>query len=290
MQIGQSKIENPIKCFITFGNDLFKNQRERLRKQAQDTGWFDRIIIESPETIQNFLALHEDFVKNNKRGYGYWIWKPYIILRQLNEMNDGDFLFYTDSGSSIVPHMKHKLDSYIKAMEESDKPVMTFCGSGYPGYPEKKFQKMKLLKRFVSDGKTLDQNPEFMDSPQIESGVFMCRKTNFSVEFVQLWLNLVLENNYNLVNDEDEFQQDENFIDHRHDQSILSILCKLNKTPMWVGEAYGLGPFYSSRLTDEGPREFAPDKFRVEPDYDPEKHHTWADWLADPNVNKSIVP
>jgi hypothetical protein len=282
MQIGQPKQEHPIKCFITFGNDLFKNQKERLRNQAQQTGWFDRIIIESPETIQNFHALHEDFIKNNKRGYGYWIWKPYIILRQLNEMNDGDFLFYTDSGSTIVPHMKHKLDAYVQALEETDKPIMTFDNLTYS---EIQFQKMKVLKRFL-----LDQNQDFLHSQQIESGIFICRKNHFTMQFVQLWLDLVLEANYNLVNDEDEFEQLPEFIDHRHDQSILSILCKLNGTIIWTGEAYGLGPFYSSRLTDEGPREFAPDKFRVEPDYDPNKHLTWADWLADPNVNKSIVP
>ena len=31
--------------FITFGNDLFKNQLERLKKQAEDVGWFDGGII-----------------------------------------------------------------------------------------------------------------------------------------------------------------------------------------------------------------------------------------------------
>jgi hypothetical protein len=286
MQIGQSKQERPIKCFITFGNDLFKNQRENLKKQAQDTGWFDRIIIESPETIQNFHTLHGNFIKGNPRGYGYWIWKPYIILRQLNEMNDGDFLFYIDSGSTIVPHKKDRLDVYIQKMENTNRPIITF----YSVYREKNFQKMKVLKRFSTEEKSLDQNPEFLESQQIESGIFMCRKTKFTVDFVQRWLNLVLEDNYSLVNDEDNNQQLEDFIDHRHDQSILSILCKLNNTIYWGGEAYGLGPFFSSRLTDNGPREFAPDKFRTEPDYDPYKHITWADWLADPNVNKSIVP
>lgn len=287
MKIGQSKIDRPIKCLITFGNDLFKNQKERIKKQAQDTGWFDRIILESPETIQNFHALHGNFIENNKRGYGYWIWKPYIILRQLEEMNDGDFLFYIDAGSTIVPHMKHKLDAYIKVLEESNRPIMTFNDVTYP---EIKFQKMAVLKRFAVEGKTLDQIPDFLNSQQVESGIFMCRKCEFTMQFVQLWLDLLLEDDYRLVTDEDSNEQLPEFIDHRHDQSILSIICKLNGTTIWCGEAYGLGPFYSSRLTDNGPREFAPDKFRVEPDYDPNKHRTWADWLADPNVNKSIVP
>lgn len=274
-------------CFISFGNDLFKNQREKLRTQALNTGWFDRVIIETPETIQNFYQTHKNFIDNNKRGWGYWIWKPYIILRQLSEMSDGDFLFYIDAGSTIVPHMKYRLDFYIEEMSKSERPIITFS---QPPYYEKMFQKMGVLKRFYINGKYLSQNEEFLNSAQIESGIFMCKKNDFTMEFVKLWLDLVLENNYNLVDDIDDNKQFEDFVDHRHDQSILSILCKLNGTIYWDNEAYGIGPFFSSRLTDEGPREFAPDKFRVEPDYDPNKHFTWADWLADPNVNKSIVP
>ena len=110
------------------------------------------------------------------------------------------------------------------------------------------------------------------------------------MQFVQLWLDLLLEEDYRLVNDLDDNIQFPEFNDHRHDQSILSILCKLNGTIIWSCEAYGIGCFFSSRLTDNGPREFAPDKFRVEPDYDPYKHQTWKEWLEDPNVNKSIVP
>lgn len=287
MRIGQHQDSNPKSYFITFGNDLFKNQRERLRNQATELGWFDSIVIESPETIQNFITLHRSFFENNNRGFGYWIWKPYIILRLLNEMKDGDFLFYVDAGATIIHHKKDRFDGYINYLKDHPRPILTFWDAAYT---ERKFQKAKVLKRFNIGDVTLDQSEEFLDSNQIESGIFICRKCEFTMSFVQEWMDLLIEDNYGLVNDEDDSIQLEGFIGHRHDQSILSILCKLNSTTMWGGEAYGLGPFFSSRITDEGPRKFAPDKFRMEPDYDPLKHKTWADWLADPNVNKAIVP
>lgn len=259
--------------FITFGNDLFKNQLERLKKQAEDVGWFDGgIIIETPKTIQNFYNAHKDFIDSNLRGYGYWIWKPYIILRQLREMNDGDFLFYTDAGATIIPHKKTELDEYISTMNSLEKPIIAF---GIPHHLEKDFQKERVLKYFSKNQKPIGEDYDFMNSGQVESGVFMCKKNNFTIDFISDWLKLLLIDNYSLVIDEDGF-------DHRHDQSILSILCKLNDILIkWNGEAYGIGPFFSSRITDLGPRKFAPDTFRTFIGYNPKKHFRHWDWVFD---------
>lgn len=37
-----------------------------------------------------------------RRGAGYWIWKPFIILRQLKKQGNNDFLVYCDSGIEII--------------------------------------------------------------------------------------------------------------------------------------------------------------------------------------------
>ena len=50
-------------------------------------------------------------------------------------------------------------------------------------------------------------------------------------------------------------------------------------------EAYGLGPFFSSRKTDDGTREFAPDFFRASPDYIDHRHRVIEDWLADKPID-----
>ena len=269
-----------MKYFITFGNGVFENQRKRLIQQAIDSNWFDYVIEETPDTINEFHNQHKSFIDNNKRGYGYWIWKPYIILRQLQKMNDGDFLFYTDAGASIVPHRKYRLDEYVELLKNNNKPILTF-GVGH--YCEKTFQKMRVLKHFSIDGKKLFENEQFLNSGQVESGVFICMKTDYTITFVEKWLNLLLSNNYELVTDEDDNEQLDSFSDHRHDQSILSILCKTENTIILndTGDAYGLGPFFSSRLADDGPREFAPDSFRMDPRYDCSKHFTWIEWYND---------
>lgn len=44
----------------------------------------------------------------NLQGAGFWVWKPFIILKELEHLEEGDYLLYTDAGArrggfSIIP-------------------------------------------------------------------------------------------------------------------------------------------------------------------------------------------
>lgn len=270
---------------ISFGDDYFNYKKQILKKQAESTGWFDDVIIHSPETLQEFFNQHKDFVTNS-RGYGYWIWKPYIILNLLEKINDGDNVFYIDSGGCILEHRNKRFEEYLELLNINS--IIAFCDGGScgnpPDYKEKYFQKMRVLKRFG-----LENNEDFLNSGQVEGGVFICKKTSDSINFVKEWLNLVIEDNYSLVNDDDNFEQLNEFMGHRHDQSILSILCKKrNANMLGLFETYGMGPFFSSRMSDNGLRMFAPDGFRKQPDYNNTKHLNWQMYLNDDVIQKTI--
>jgi hypothetical protein len=272
---------------VSFADNNFKYQKQRLEKEAESSEWFNDVVIHSPETLVDFFEKYKYFEKKF-RGYGYWTWKPYIILDQLKKINEGDILVYIDCGGSILKHKKHRFDEYKSLLDQTDRPVITFndyVTFGEIKYKEKYFQKMKVLKRFA-----LENNEDFLNSGQIESGLFICKKSNFTVSLVQEWFDLLIEDNYALVNDEDDLPQREDFIEHRHDQSILSILCKLNNTIILpLSECYGIGPFFSSRMADHGPREMAPDAFRMEKNYNPDKHYIWRDYLEDVDVKNDTL-
>ena len=34
----------------------------------------------------------------NLQGAGFWVWKPFIILKELEHLEEGDYLLYTDAG------------------------------------------------------------------------------------------------------------------------------------------------------------------------------------------------
>ena len=268
---------------ITFGDDAFRLQKFRLAKEAERTGWFDSIEVHSPETISGFLGLHKDFVSKSK-GYGCWIWKPHIMLETLKSMNDGDFLFYLDAGASILKSREDRFREYIDLMSGSETPVIGFFDGGSfgqpPQYKERILQKGRVLRRFGLDG-----DESFLESGQVEGGIIACMKSDFTVEFLKEWMSLVLEDGYSLVNDDDDEPPPPGFVEHRHDQSILSILCKIRGSILLGSvECYGRGPFFSSRITDAGARPFAPDGFRRESDYDHNRHFDWFEYLSDPEV------
>lgn len=270
---------------ISFGDDYFNYKKQILKKQAESTGWFDDVIIHSPKTLEEFFNQHKNFVTNSK-GYGYWIWKPYIILDLLEKINEGDNIFYIDSGGCILEHRNKRFEEYLEMLNST--PILVFCDGGScgnpPDYKEKYFQKMKVLKRF-----SLENDEDFLNSGQIEGGVFICKKSQESIDFVKEWLNLVTEDNYSLVNDDDDFEQLNEYKGHRHDQSILSILSKRKKVNiLGLIDTYGMGPFFSSRMSDNGLRMFAPDGFRKQPDYDNTKHLNWQMYLNDDVIQKTI--
>jgi|TARA_R110000822_G_scaffold204978_3_gene341599 hypothetical protein len=268
------------KYFISFGNGKFKNQLNRVCNEAKETGWFDGVIADTPSTIKDFIDKHKDFINNNPRGFGYWIWKPFIILDQLNKMNDGDCLFYTDAGSKILPHRENRFNEYINILKKQ--PIWINGEGGQ--YNERQYQKISLLKKF-----NLENDEQFLSSSHTESGMIAVRKCKESLSIIQKWLDLVVDDNYNLVNDKlSNDKQLEGFIEHRHDQSILNILLKTKGYEfLWYSNCYGLGPFFSSRRTDTGMREFAADWWRAEPDYiDNITHPTRFEYLnskIDPN-------
>ena len=51
-----SKSEGMGRHFVTFGDDAnFRHQRRRLEREAQDTGWFDRVLALTEYHISGFL-------------------------------------------------------------------------------------------------------------------------------------------------------------------------------------------------------------------------------------------
>ena len=238
------------KNIITFGtDDLFKNQKIRFKEQATDIDFFDSIIIEDEKTIKPLLKEHEEFIMNNKRGYGYWIWKPIIIKNQFEKMSENDILFYLDCGSSIINNNTDKLNEYIDNLKDKDIIVFDIYDQ-----LTRKFMKKNVINEF-------NIRNDILDKCLIEGGCIIIKKTNFSIKFLNLWLDTMTKNKYSLVNDDLlNLEQDKDFLEHRHDQSILTILARQYDNIYvcdGMKELYNSGPIFHTRLTDQGPRKYA---------------------------------
>ena len=87
--------------FISYGDTKFHKSLKRISKQARTIGIFDRIITYSPKDMPLYIKSSPLF--SAQKGGGYWLWKPYIIKHTLEQLNEGDVLYYIDAGCTLNP-------------------------------------------------------------------------------------------------------------------------------------------------------------------------------------------
>ena len=84
---------------ISYGNRDFQKLLEFNKKSAFEIGKVDEYYSFGPEDIDQQFRIKNKDILSRKRGNGYWLWKPYFILKTLKEkLNEGDYIIYTDAG------------------------------------------------------------------------------------------------------------------------------------------------------------------------------------------------
>lgn len=225
---------------INFADENFKSAQKFNSKMAKRFG-ADVVIEYSPRDIDEEFKKKNSAIWNNKRGCGYWIWKPYVINHTLQLMEDGDYMLYCDAGSCIIDDL-HIL---INAMQSNNDDIMLFCLHSI----EKNYSKRDAFIVMDCDSE------EYRDTPQRCATYLLLKKSEKSVKFIEEWLTLAQDRR--IITDEENVMGKPNyegFVEHRHDQTILSLLSK-----KWGIGAYrdpgkfGLDMKYPQDVLDRSP-------------------------------------
>jgi len=205
--------------FLTFGNERFYGSLERLREEAKCLKIFNEILIINDKILQEkypeFWEKHSDFILNNKRGYGFWIWKSYLILKVLESLNENDIVVYADAGCSLNKDGIDRLNYYFDLVRKSDYGILSF----ELGHLEKTYTKRDL---FVYLGMNYD---EYLNSYQLMATSIILKKCAHSMNIISTYYETMC--NYSLIdNSPSVLENDGSFVEHRHDQSVLSLLRK----------------------------------------------------------------
>lgn len=237
------------KHFLTYGDGIFSQQRKRLSEEAVSSELFHWVHSFSKEDINEFYCLHKELM-DNVYGGG-WIWKPYLILRILDQMPDNDILIYCDAGCCIVNHKEYKVareqrfEYYMNLINNLLIPVSAFSPWTKSYWESKKApdytQPIDSYDPYIKHRFGIDSE-HFKNYPGIEAGFILVRKTPSAICFIQEWLDLLLEDNYKLI------------LQHKlSDQDVLNILFYRHYLePIYGSDFYGEGPFFAARLTDAG--------------------------------------
>ena len=174
-------------------------------------GGFDLVMSYRFEDLEiEFVENNQDHFQNSKGG-GYWVWKPYIILKALEKIEYGQYLFYSDSGSVFKRNIRRLISSI-----NLDQDIISF---GLP-YVEKAFTKPLVFQELNCE------SSRFQDSPQRLAGFILIKKSDRSMRLIEEWLTY--SQNLIFVDDSHPSKDEEDFVEHRHDQSIFSLLVKKN--------------------------------------------------------------
>jgi hypothetical protein len=224
------------KAFVTFADSRYQHALTRIRAQAESFDLFSKIVTVSEDALdEEFRIRFQDKLKSDVQGFGFWCWKPQLILQTLNELKDGDIILYADAGCHLNVNGKAIMLEYFSMAEtaphgivgfqlKEPDPRLNYDGRRLFDYLERHWIKGDLVDYFgVRD------NPKILDTQTIAATSFLIRKCDQSMDFMNTWMKIIRED-FSLLDDSPSSSRDpEGFVQHRFDQSIFSVLCKLRQ-------------------------------------------------------------
>lgn len=214
------------RVFISYGDLKYKRHLSRIKKEASSLNRFDNIFTETNATIEKHSAfqnaLEDNYFKetySSPRGGGYWIWKPFVILKTLKSMQEGDILLYADAGCHLIntDEADLKMDNYEAKARESESGILGFRNPCI----ESMYTKGDAFHYF-----NLEKDLEAHSSRQFTANRFIIQKNKKSVEIINNWWTTAKQAPFLFDDSPSKWPNFENFKDHRHDQSILSLIFK----------------------------------------------------------------
>lgn len=225
---------------INYADEKYEGFRKYNTKTAYLKGKADKVIECSSDDIDSEFRKKNHKILSYDRGAGLWLWKPYIILNALEQINKGDYLFYCDAGSIFVNEIQLLIDN----LEKENQSIMIF-------------ELPLLARQFTKKETFILMGYDDYHFNQCAAGYILMKKNNEVIAFIREWLDYmqderIVSHEY-FLHEVDEF---DDFYSHREDQSVLSILTRKHNLPVFRDPSdYGDRPWqYASKDWSYAPK------------------------------------
>jgi hypothetical protein len=216
------------KYFLIYddGTENFKCHIEKLVNTIQKYSDFKIITFNKNEIDKEFVQENSSIL-NQPRGDGYWLWKPYIISKTLSKINNNDLLFYIDSKYYFTEPFENLYSDIIDNKEQD--MVIWRNKPNEPSYLLRNWCKMDVIQKYNM------YNDVFMHNTEAcWAGALIIRKTQNSAAIIDEWLKMSCCDD--ITDRPSTIPNNQDFIEHRHDQSLLSILVKKYNIKLYTFE------------------------------------------------------
>jgi hypothetical protein len=197
---------------MSYATPNFEVVRQELNATAVQYGISDHISYIEKDLLASKYYQHNKSVLDEVCGAGYWAWKPHFILEALDQLAEGDMLFYCDAGSAFV---------------DSPAPLIrlcTSCPSGLVLFDARPLTNRQFTKRDCFVAMNCDA-PNFWESNEVIATILVLRKCATAISIVREWQSYCCDRR--AITDDPNILGKPNlrgYLQHRWDQAILSVL------------------------------------------------------------------
>lgn len=178
------------------------------------TSWNPKMLVDA-----GFSELTPE-LSLTERGSGYWAWKPFVILKALENLQNGQVVLYCDAGRKY-PYilLDTPLNQFILWMESQNQDIMPGICIPWGGSMEVWTKQDAFVKTGI-DGE------DVRNAAPIQASFSLWKNSPDTRAFVQEWLGWCVQRQ--LVSDDPSVNvetESPKFKAHRHDQSLLNLCC-----------------------------------------------------------------
>lgn len=220
---------------VSFADSRMHRSLTRLVQQARCMEVFNHILMLNENNLPaEFRDCFNNRLVFGSRGFGYWSWKPEVILMALEKMNLGDCLLYVDAGCHLNIRGRKRLLEYFEVVKEQETGIVAFqasppsvANSSLRHDGRKLFDQpnYRWIKGDLLDFFGVRDDPSVVNGQAIGAGIILIRKCDKAIAVIQEWQQIIREH-FDLLDDTPSVSPNlSGFIEHRHDQAIFTLLC-----------------------------------------------------------------
>lgn len=184
---------------------LFKN-RNFLNYSAIGRG-VDAVINYGRQDLDATFYQKNKAILDRPRGGGYWLWKPYIILKTLNMVPENDVVVYMDTGVAITKD----ITPLVNLLAHKD--LILFQST--PGQTAGTIKRDALYLTGLDDEK-------YLRKTSLSAGFLVVKNTPYARDFLKKWLTYMCDPRILTDDPSTILPEYPLFHSHGHDQAVLT--------------------------------------------------------------------
>ena len=150
-------------------------------------------------------------ILNQPKGAGYWLWKPYVILKTMERAPENSIIIYADAGFIFRGSIKIALEK----IKHHDMILYNYTPTD--GHIVESVVKRYALKKMNCDTEACRK------SSSLVAAFLILKNTPTSRNFIKQWLTYAQDSEI-LMDGSFSVPEHPNFVHHKHDQAILCVL------------------------------------------------------------------